>query len=143
MEDTIQQILLSNTISVEENSRITCYYVAAIVIIDEDSIGRHSKQITELSTAFIDQPQTAIVFLAWRSFEKHWLFMAPHITYYHDYMYYTFKENTQGIERNPQCVSKPYQWLNSKSNNLRSIKWVPRTNNNIDCNSWNCNCYEK
>ena len=59
-EDKLPQILLSNSISVEENSRITRYYVAAIVIIDEDSKGRHTKQITELSTAFIDQPQKAM-----------------------------------------------------------------------------------
>ena len=77
-----------------------------------------------------------------RFFEKTLVvYGSPHYLLYHDY--YTFKENTQGIERNPQCVSKPYQWFNSKSNNLRSIKWVPKTNNNIDCNSWNWNCYEK
>lgn len=48
VEDEPQQILLSNNISVKEGSRITCCYVAVIVIIDE-SRGRHTEQITVLN----------------------------------------------------------------------------------------------
>ena len=49
VEDEPQQILLSNNISVKEGSRITCYYVAVIVIIDDESRGRHTEQITVLN----------------------------------------------------------------------------------------------